>query len=353
VSAVSDLEHKATTQRQLVSDVSKEAVLREVMSEHEKRMFESMTRVQQLEGAVRKYYASYANDGSSGDVLVTGEEPLEMVIRACGREPAVASILDQLDSARKAASLRIADWKSLKELVQQCKQQREEQAQKVDELRIQEGEEQQEVDARVKEIIKNERPQEPHRRTAKDELQDLEALSRDARSNYLASAHNRRGGYLWPNSATYDQQLRAAEMRQLTRTSHALQEETGVRSAVRFLTDHPYSLQSNPWGAQCAHAHAFSGNRVGDWPGAQRAGAERALRDVGRVEAEALPEVGADIKSVFVTKAEMPNAYASSTARRGAAQPGFPLLKPAEWPVDAMTSPRSGLTTYQQHTSIY
>ena len=33
----------------------------------------------------------------------------------------------------------------------------------------QEGEEQQEVDARVKEIIKNERPQEPHRRTAKDE----------------------------------------------------------------------------------------------------------------------------------------------------------------------------------------
>ena len=49
--------------------------------------------VQQLEGAIRKYYASYAHDGSSGDMLVSGDEPIEKVIRSCGREPVSGGFL--------------------------------------------------------------------------------------------------------------------------------------------------------------------------------------------------------------------------------------------------------------------
>merc|ERR1712070_968158 len=102
-----------------------------------------------------------------------------------------------------------------------------EQAQKVEQLHIQEGAEQERVDARVQEIMSQEKAQETPSNTALDELRELEAISKEARNNYLASAHNRRGGHLWSGSACYDRQLRAAEMHQLTRTSHALQKATG------------------------------------------------------------------------------------------------------------------------------
>eukprot|EP00656_Telonema_subtile_P033263 TRINITY_DN3674_c0_g1_i2.p1 TRINITY_DN3674_c0_g1~~TRINITY_DN3674_c0_g1_i2.p1 ORF type:complete len:219 (+),score=37.38 TRINITY_DN3674_c0_g1_i2:541-1197(+) len=175
------------------------------------------------------------------------------------------------------------------------------------------------------------------KKTAADELKELAALSLDARANYLESAHTRRSGYLWPASGTYKPELRAAELAQLRAASNAIQAEGGVRSAVRFMTDHPFSLAPTPYGAPCATTHAFAGNDITQPP---HAFIPHTLRDTSRAEAEALPEVGSDIKSVFVTQGDMPKTYEASLAQRSAAQSGYPYLHAKEWPVSGL-SPRS------------
>lgn len=332
---ISRVDEKAIVQRQLVSDISKEAVLREVASEHEKNTFASFNRVQEIERSIRKYYASYATGH------VSGEEPFEKIIRVCGREPVVMDLLEKLSSARTAAALRARDLKDLNELVGQCGEQRAAQAAKHAQLGIQEAEEEA-VEARVQEIIQAEKAQvaaQPEdKKTAADELRELAGISQRARANYLESAHNRRGGYLWPSSGRFNPQLRAAELAQLGAASRAIQAEGGVRSAVRFLTDHPFSLAPTPYGAACATTHAFAGNA--NDPEMPQHFLPHSLRDTCRAEAEALPEVGADIKSVFVTARDMPNAYAASLSQRAAAQSGYPYLHANEWPVAGLT-PRS------------
>jgi len=216
--------------------------------------------------------------------------------------------------------------------VDQCGQQREEQAALHASLAIA-PEEEDPVSHRVDELIAHEKAELAAKpkgtKTAADELLELSELSSKAGSNYLASAHTRRAGYLWPSAGKFDSNLRAQEMNQLSTASRAIQSEGGVRAAVRFLTDHPFSLAQAPFGAACATTHAFAGNQVGSHDHSL----PHSLRDTQRAEAEALPEIGADVKSVFVTSGEMPSTYEAAMSHRSAAQSGYPYLHAKEWPV--------------------
>jgi len=316
------VERKALAQRQLVSDVSKEAVLRDTAHIHSGLTFEAFTKVKQLEGQVRKYYASYAD-------RVTGKEPFDSIIRQCGREPVVQGLLEQLALAKQSAAKGAADLKELKGHIAECAEQRAQQSKKLDELQIVPGEEQEYVDARVQQMIAYEkqlRESAPKEKSAAEELLDLVDLSDVARENYLGSAHTHRAGHVWPASGHFDQQARQAELQQLARTSRAFQREGGVRSAVRFMTDHPHNQLPGTSSSYMQHTRAVDRNMT-----EARMNHMHMLRENSCAEAEALPVVGSDIKSVFVTQSEMPTAYEFALSRRANAKAGMMMPPPAQF----------------------
>jgi len=309
------IEAKALVQRQLVSDISKEAVLRDTAHIHSGLTFEAFNKVKQLEGQVRKYYSSYAE-------RVTGNESFEFIVAQCGREPVVRDLLQKLSKAKQSAAKGAADLKSLNAHVKECTNQRAIQSQKLEDLDIPVAEEE-EINDRVQEMIafeKSLREAQPQDKSAVAEMEELEQLSVAARENYMTSAHNRRAGYLWPSCGNYKPELRQAELQQLARTSQAFQREGGVRGAVRFMTDHPYNQHSGVSQGHMAQCGAAN-HRMADI----HMNSLAPMRETACSEAEALPVVGSDIKSVFVTQSEMPTTYNFAISRRQGAKPGMPM----------------------------